>query len=121
MLPMIESRNPLRLYPTPWKGEAIFACRKCQRRMKKHGGPDALRRLKKWFKRRARSTPEASAVSVIEVSCLKLCPKGGVTVFSGRHLGGELGVSIARSEDDLERLYCELTEVALSPENATLT
>jgi predicted metal-binding protein len=118
---MADSQNALRLYPTPWKGEAVFACRKCQRRMKKSGGPDALRKLKKWFRKRARSTPEAPAVSVIEISCLKLCPKGGVTVFSGRQLGRELGISIARSEEDLEKLYCELTDVALSPEKSTLT
>ncbi len=49
---MTESQNALRLYPAPWKGEAVFACRKCQRRMKKNGGPAALRKLKKWFKKR---------------------------------------------------------------------
>ena len=120
--PMSESQNALRLYPKPWKGEVVFACRKCQRRMKKRGGPGSLRKLKKWFRKRARSTPEAPAVSVIEVSCLKLCPKGGVTIFSRRQLGSQTpGVCIARSEEDLETLYCELTDVALSPENATLT
>jgi hypothetical protein len=51
-----------------------------------------------------------------------LCPKGGVTIFSRCQLGSQTpGVCIARSEKDLEKLYCELTDVALSPENATLT
>ncbi len=118
---MTESQKALRLYPAPWKGEAVFACRKCQRRMKKGGGPAALRKLKKWFKKRARGTPQAPPVHLIDVSCLKLCPKGGITIFSARQLGKELPVvSIARSEQDLEALYCELTAVALLSEKSTL-
>jgi hypothetical protein len=118
---MTESHNALRLYSTPWKGEAVFACRKCQRRMKKGGGPAALRKLKKWFKRRMHGTPDAPPVHLIDVSCLKLCPKGGVTIFSARQLGKETpAVCIARSEQDLETLYCEVTAVALFPEKSTL-
>ena len=118
---MTESQNAPRLYPAPWKGEAVFACRKCQRRMKKNGGPAALRKLKKWFKKRARGAPQAPPVHLIDVSCLKLCPKGGVTIFSARQLGKDpSAVCIARSEQDLEALYCELTAVALFPEKSTL-
>jgi hypothetical protein len=118
---MTESHNAPRLYPAPWKGEVVFACRKCQRRLKKSGGAAALRKLKKWFRKRAHETPEARQVHVIEVSCLKLCPKGGVTIFSARQLGKEPStVCIARSEEDLKALYCELTDVALSPEKSTL-
>jgi hypothetical protein len=118
---MTESQNALRLYPAPWKGEAVFAWRKCQRRMKKNGGPAALRKLKKWFKKRMHGTPYAPPVHLIDVSCLKLCPKGGVTIFSARQLGKDPpAVCFARSEQDLEALYCELTAVALSPEKSTL-
>jgi hypothetical protein len=118
---MTEFQNALRLYPAPWKGEAVFACRKCQRRIKKSGGPAALRKLKKWFKKRTHGTPKAPPVHLIDVSCLKLCPKGGVTIFAARHLGKDpLAVCIARSEQDLEALYCELTAVALSPAKSTL-
>jgi predicted metal-binding protein len=118
---MTESQNALRLYLTPWKGEAVFACRKCQRRVKKGGGPAVLRKLKKWFKKRMHGTPEAPPVHLIDVSCLKICPKGGVTIFSARQLGKDPStIGIARSEEDLEALYCELTDVALSPEKSTL-
>ena len=118
---MTDSQNAPRLYSAPWKGEAIFACRKCQRRMKKSGGPAALGKLKKWFKKRAHKTPHMPPVHIIDVSCLKLCPQDGVTIFSARQLGKEPpAVCIARSEEDLEGLYCELTDVALSPEKSTL-
>jgi hypothetical protein len=118
---MSEPQNALRLYPAPWKGEAVFACRKCQNRIKKSSGPTALRKLKKWFKRRAHRTTHAPPVHLIDVSCLKLCPKGGVTIFSARQLGKDpSAVCIARSEEDLEALYCELTAVALFPEKSTL-
>jgi hypothetical protein len=109
----------LRMYRVPWKGEALFACRKCQRKMKR-GGPAALAKVKKWFKRRAKKGKDPT-VHVIQIPCVKLCPKGGVTVFSRRQLMREPpGICIARTEADLEELYCELTEVALSSEKATL-
>lgn len=86
--------------------------------MKRHGGQRALGRLKKWFRRRADDSPP---VHVIDIPCVKLCPKGGVTVFAPRHLNIEPPrIAIARSVSDLETLYCELTEVALSPAKATL-
>ncbi len=114
----IEVTGVMRLYRAPWKGEVVFACKKCQRKLKKHGGVRALARLKSWFKRRSRDT---APVRVIDIPCVKLCPKGGVTVFTRRQLAHEpAAVAIARSEQDLEALYWELTEVALSSENATL-
>jgi hypothetical protein len=113
-----ERSNPLRMYRTPWQGEVLFACKKCQRRIKKHHGEAALVRLKKWFKKRSRS---GAPVRVIDIPCVKLCPKGGVTVFSRHQLAHQPpGVCIARTEADLETLYCELTEVALFPEKVTV-
>ena len=111
----IDRSGALRIYRTPWKGEAVFACKKCQRKMKKRGGASALIKLKSWFKQRP-----GLPVRVIDIPCVKLCPKGGVTVFTRRQLAHDPpGVSIAWSEADLEALYCELTEVALSPEKVT--
>ena len=109
----------LRMYRAPWKGEALFVCRKCQRKMKR-GGIPALAKVKKWFKKRAKKGNDMP-LHVIQVPCVGLCPKGGVTVFSQRQLACEPPrVCIARSKADLEKLYCELTDVALSPENVTL-
>jgi hypothetical protein len=110
----------LRLYRTPWQGEVLFACRKCQRRVKRNDGPAALSKLKSWFKARSRKQ-QRTPLRVIDMTCVKLCPNDGVTVFSRRHLAHEpAGVCIARNEDDLETLYCELTDVALSSAKLTL-
>ncbi len=114
-----DSGNPLRIYATPWKGEPVFACLKCQRKLKKGKGPKALRKIKKWF--RKRSSESAHPVSVIGISCVDLCPKNGVTIFSARQLKRQRPrVCIARSESDLEQIYCDVTDVALFPENDTL-
>ena len=88
--------------------------------MKKRGGSPALFKLKSWFKKRAAASPETTPVRVIDIPCVKLCPKGGVTVFSRRHLANQPpGISIAWTEADMETLYCELTEVALPPAKVT--
>jgi hypothetical protein len=109
----------LRMYRAPWKGEVLFVCKKCQRKMSRDAMP-ALAKVKKWFKKRAKKSKDAP-MHVIQIPCVDLCPKDGVTIFSRRQLMQEpSGVCIARTEADLEKLYCELTEVALSSENATL-
>jgi hypothetical protein len=115
----LDHTQALRIYRAPWEGETLFACRKCQRKMKRNGVP-ALAKVKRWFRKRAKKSKDAS-VHVIQIPCVKLCPKGGVTFFSRRQLLREPpAVCIARTEADLEKLYCELTEVALSPSKVTL-
>ncbi len=111
----IDEVGPLRLYRTPWKGELVLACRKCQKRMKKREG--GLRKIKRWFKARAKEDADAPRIHVIQVPCVKLCPKGGVTIFSDRQLAhSPAGVCIARSEADLEAFYRGL----LAPHGAGL-
>lgn len=115
------SKTPLRLYPTPWKGESVFACLKCQRKLKKGKGPKALRKIEKWFRKRSAGSAERRPVNVVDISCVDLCPKNGVTIFSARQLiGPRPTLCIARSESELEQIYCELTDAALFPENDTL-
>jgi hypothetical protein len=105
----IDVSGPLRIYRTPWKGELVLACRKCQRKMKKRRGAGALRKVKSWFKKRARQDPEGPTIHVIDVACVKLCPKGGVTIFAQQQLAHHPpGVCIARSEEDLEAFYQQL-------------
>jgi hypothetical protein len=112
--------TPLRLYSTPWKGEPVFACLKCQRKLKKGKGLKALRKVAKWFRKRGSRSAERPPVSVIGISCVDLCPKNGVTIFSARQLVCQRpAVRIVRSESDLEQFYCELTDTALFPENDT--
>jgi hypothetical protein len=113
--------TPLRLYPIPWQGDAVFACLKCQRKLKKSKDLKALRKVAKWFRKRSSRSAERPPVSVIGMSCVDLCPKNGVTIFSARQLVCQRpAVRIVRSESDLEQIYCELTDVALFPENDTL-
>jgi hypothetical protein len=103
-----RSRAEMRLYRTPWKGEALFACAKCQRKIGRRGGPKALGKIRKWFRRHSRS---GSPVSVLNIPCVGLCPKGGVTIFSARDLRqSPAGVHIAWSEEDLERIASDMSE-----------
>ncbi|MGI8772838.1 MAG: hypothetical protein ACR2JE_15540 [Acidobacteriaceae bacterium] len=105
----IDLVGPLRIYRTPWKGELVLACRKCQKRMKKHGGGGGLSKIKRWFKRRTKTDAEAPVVHVIDVPCVKLCPRGGVTIFSQRQLEHHPpAVCIARTVEDLEAFYRQL-------------
>ena len=94
----------LRTYRAPWKGEALFVCRKCQRKMKR-GGTAALAKVKKWFKKRAKKGNDACRCMSSRSHAIGLCPKGGVTVFSR---AGSLQVTpprvcIARSKADLRK------------------
>ncbi len=117
---MPDAGTQLRLYSPPWTGETVFACRKCQRKIKNGKASKALARIKKWFRKRSAKSPERPAVTVIFVPCLDVCPKDGITIFSARQLARKpAGLNIIRSEPDLERFYCDVTDVALFPENDT--
>jgi hypothetical protein len=117
---MPDAGTQLRLYSPPWTGETVFACRKCQRKIKEGNGSKALAKIKKWFRKRSAKSPERPAVSVIVVPCLDVCPKDGITIFSARQLARKPArLNIVRSEADLERFYCDVTDVALFPENDT--
>jgi hypothetical protein len=89
-------------YPAPWEGQLILACRKCQKKLK--GDPDLrpLAKLKKTVKRFNKLYPE-QALHIINVPCMDLCPKDGVTVCCPERESSRL--MICRSEEDLERLY----------------
>jgi hypothetical protein len=105
----IDLVGPLRIYRTPWRGELVLACRKCQKKMKKRGGGGRLGKIRRWFKARTKRDGRAPAIHVLDVPCVKLCPKGGVTIFSQRQLAHHPpGVCIARTEEDLEAFYREL-------------
>ena len=73
----------LRSYRGPWKGEVILVCRKCQKRLKHNGGNKKLARMGKTLKKRARGLDSGLEIYPVEVGCLKVCPKDGVTVSTG--------------------------------------
>jgi hypothetical protein len=89
-------------WPAPWHGEVLLACRKCQKKLRKHPLRGALSKLKKIVKRRNREIPGA-ALHVIPVSCLKLRPKDAVSVCLPSRYADR--VFILRSENDLDDLY----------------
>lgn len=75
--------NP-KTYSAPWQGQLILACRKCQKKLK--GDPDlrGLAKLRTTVKRYNKGHPE-STLHVINVQCMDLCPKDGVTVCDPRN------------------------------------
>jgi hypothetical protein len=99
-----RSREIIRSFRAPWKGQLLLACRKCQKKLKHSGKKNELSKLNKALKKRAKHYEDAPTLHVIEVSCLNLCPKGGITVCTQRQLGqGEC--SVVRSATDLDALY----------------
>ncbi len=79
-----------------WRA-AILVCRKCQKKLGDEGfGPDGDQRLSKAMTRAVKHSPAGrgakmkgrrAPVGIVEVGCLKLCPKRGVTVVSGDRPG----------------------------------
>ena len=93
----------LRKYRTPWKGQLVLACRKCQKKLKHEGKQSRLAKLSKTLKKLARRDVAGPALHIVDVSCLKLCPKGGVTVCTEEQLGRN-ECSIVRNKSDLLQL-----------------
>jgi len=75
-----------------WRA-AILVCRKCQKKLDDRGfGPNGDLRLAKAMTRAVKHSPAGrgskmkgrrAPVGIVEVGCLKLCPKQGVTVVAG--------------------------------------
>jgi hypothetical protein len=114
--------DALRTYAAPWDGELVLACTKCRRKLKKKGGgAKALSNLKKWFKARSTLDEFAPNVRIVGIDCVKVCPKGGVTVTRQHQLCDEgREVSILRSKADLEALYRSLRLHPAQASNAAI-
>lgn len=75
-----------------WRA-AVLVCRKCQKKLGDEGfGPKGDQRLAKAMTRAikhsevgqgAKLKGRRAPIGIVEVGCLKLCPKGGVTVVAG--------------------------------------
>lgn len=88
-------------YPAPWQGHLILACRKCQKKLKGKRQAGQLGKLRKAAKHHAKHHPNFS-LDVINVSCMDLCPKDGVTICDVSRDPSRL--QILRNEDDLLKL-----------------
>jgi predicted metal-binding protein len=99
----IVSQEEVRSFRAPWKGQLVLVCRKCQGKLKQSGKKSGLAKLAKGLKKRSRHDENGQRLHVIQVPCLKMCPKGGVTVCTqGQLARGEC--SIVRTAEDVEAL-----------------
>ncbi len=97
--------TPLRRYKAPWKGRAVLACRKCQRRLRRADRSALGGRLGQALKNMAKEAGTPS-VSVIAIGCQGVCPRRGVVVCAGDQFAGDRQtVSIVRSDADVEALF----------------
>ena len=93
-------RNEIKSYPPKWKGDLLLACRKCQRKLKGEPGMRALAKLKKTIKRRNRENA-GTVLHVINVPCMDVCPKKGVTICLP---GQPSRLAVLRQKHDLDQL-----------------
>jgi predicted metal-binding protein len=93
----------LRSYPAKWKGSPLLVCSKCQRKLK-HSNHSL--KLKKALKSLAKTDPTPHRLHIISVPCMKLCPKGGITVCTQQQLATTPPtVTIVYTEEDAAELY----------------
>lgn len=95
---MISSR--FKSYPAPWDGLLVLACRKCQKKLKKEKRSRELGNLKKAVK--LRNGHDQNPLHIVNVPCMDLCPKHGVTVCLPSRSPEQL--FILRDEKDLQSL-----------------
>jgi len=94
--------NPAKTYPAPWQGQLVLACRKCQKKLKGDPGLQALYKLRKAVKRHNKSHPDRT-LHVLNVPCMDLCPKNGITVCNVARQPPRL--SILREESEIEGVF----------------
>ena len=122
------SVNPGTITPNKarWRA-AILVCRKCQKKLHDQGfGPSGDQRLAKAMTRAVKNSPAGrgvkmkgrrAPVGIVEVGCLKLCPKGGVTVVAGARPDRWL---VAAEGAEAEALLLALGVDLMSHANPTL-
>ncbi|MGZ7103652.1 MAG: hypothetical protein ACXVJ1_16560 [Candidatus Angelobacter sp.] len=93
--------SDIKTYPAPWEGQVILVCQKCQKKLKRDHDLRPLAKMKKTINRYNRENPDR-LLHVINVPCMDLCPKDGVTVCLPARDSNPL--AILRSPEDLERL-----------------
>lgn len=105
---MKQGKEPLELkdYPTSWRSAVILACRRCQRRLRKQHNPPPFAKLKKWVKKRAGKAPKQATLHVIDVPCLKICPKSAIVVINQAQFASRPAhFSIISDTDQMEHFY----------------
>ena len=114
-MPKERSEKPpdkltLRSYRGPWKGQLVLVCRKCEKKIKHSGTKNKLVKLSKTLKKQARRQESGVEIATVGVSCLGMCPKGGITVCTGQLLARHECL-ILRSQDDVDALIEQCAEI----------
>lgn len=107
--------SELKSWPAPWQGDLLLACRKCQKKLKKHSARPARANLKKAVKRLNRKHP-AAPLHVLNVPCMKLCPKDAVTICDPRRSPSRL--AMLRSDAEIDSLYRDTTAALGTPSSS---
>jgi predicted metal-binding protein len=95
----------LKDYAAPWQGEVIFACKRCQKRLRHHKHPSPISHLRRWLK--DRKSESHSAIHLIEIPCQNICPKKGIVAFGRAQLASRRPrFAIVSTEKQLER-FCQ--------------
>lgn len=79
---MSSREKPIRPLRTDWR-EILLVCRKCSKRLGGGFGPDGDRKLAKVLKRELAGAGKGrrAEVTVLEVGCFDICPKGAVVAI----------------------------------------
>ena len=64
--------------PTGWT-DTLLICRKCSKKLRGGFGPDGHETLRQAVRAALRATGQRGQIGIIEVGCLKICPKRAVT------------------------------------------
>ncbi len=97
----------LKAYPPPWDGSLLLACKKCQKKITSQKHKKALSKLKKAIKG-SEKQQHSGRIHVLNVPCMKICPKRGVAVYNPHRLNGHL--YILRCDEDVEGLIQAVTQ-----------
>jgi predicted metal-binding protein len=95
---MTSSLKTVRETPAKWD-EVLLVCRKCGKKLDGGFGDDRSSRLDRIL-RKALKQVDRSRVKLVSVSCLKVCPKGAVTVVRGSNPGSVYLVAAGADASD---------------------
>lgn len=106
--------SPLRTYNSRYRSGVLLVCRKCERKLKRSGEHEHTANLKKSLRKLAKRAG-TEVPYVIPISCLKLCPKGAVTVCTQRDLASlPPSLTLIRTRTDVATLF-RIVTVAPTP------
>ena len=96
----------LRTVSSRFRGPALLVCSKCERKLRKSGQHRHVARLRKSLRKLAKADAAARRVHTVAVSCLKLCPRGAVTVCTQANLRQTPPtLTLIRTRQDVTELY----------------